>query len=91
MELGILLLIVAGALLGWLASIVADVETRPGILLNLGVGIGGALVAGLIVNPLVGSGNIVEGQFGLLALFVALIGAVLLLAVVNLLLRDAHQ
>lgn len=89
MELGILLLIVAGALLGWLASIVARVESGPGILVNVAVGIGGTLVAGLVVNPLVGSGNILEGQFGLLALFVALAGAVSLLALVNLLRRDA--
>lgn len=91
MELGILLLIVAGALLGWLASIVCDQETRPAVRLNIGVGIGGALIAGLVVNPLVGSGNIVEGRFGLLALFVALVGSVVLLALVNLLRRDAHQ
>lgn len=90
MELGILLLVVAGALLGWLASIIARIETGPGIILDVGVGIGGALIAGLLVNPLVGSGNIVEGRFGLLALFVALLGATLLLALVNLLRRDAH-
>lgn len=91
MELGILLLIVAGALLGWLASIVENVEQRSRIMLNLGVGIGGALLAGLVINPLVGSGNIVEGQFGLLALLVAFVGAILLLVLVNLFRRNAHQ
>ena len=44
----------------------------------------GAFVAGLIVNPLVGGGNINQGNFHLVSLLASLAGAIILLAVVNL-------
>jgi uncharacterized membrane protein YeaQ/YmgE (transglycosylase-associated protein family) len=48
------------------------------------VGIIGAFVAGLVVNPFVGGGNINQGDFSLPSLLASLLGAVLLLGVVNL-------
>jgi uncharacterized membrane protein YeaQ/YmgE (transglycosylase-associated protein family) len=53
-------------------------------LLNVIVGVVGAFLAGLVLTPLLGIGTINEGSFSLPALIVSLLGAVVLLAVVNL-------
>lgn len=48
--MGLLVLIVVGAILGWLATIILKIEDGRGILTNAIVGIGGALVAGMIAG-----------------------------------------
>jgi uncharacterized membrane protein YeaQ/YmgE (transglycosylase-associated protein family) len=53
-------------------------------LLNIVVGVVGALVAGLVLSPLVGFGTLNQGNFSLPALLLSLVGAVILLAIVNL-------
>ena len=60
--MGLVFLIVLGALLGWLAAIVMRAEQGRGILLNVAAGIGGALVTGLVVGPLLGFGSLLEGR-----------------------------
>ena len=77
--MGLILLIVVGGILGWLASIVVRADDRQGILLNVSVGIAGALVAGLVSN----SGSILGG-LSALALLVSFVGALALLALLNL-------
>jgi uncharacterized membrane protein YeaQ/YmgE (transglycosylase-associated protein family) len=76
--MGLLVLIVVGALLGWLATIVMRLEERQDILLNIAVGATGALVAGVLTNP----GSIL-GALSSTALLASLGGAIMLLAVVN--------
>lgn len=87
--MGIILLIVVGGLLGWLASIVMRTNSQQGILLNIVVGILGALLAGFIINPMIGGGNILAGEYSASALLVSFLGAVVLLAIVNLFRRGA--
>jgi uncharacterized membrane protein YeaQ/YmgE (transglycosylase-associated protein family) len=81
--MGILVWLIVGGVVGWLASIVMRTDAQQGILLNVVVGIVGALLAGFIVSPLLGIGTINEG-ISIATFLVSLVGAVILLAIVNL-------
>ena len=77
-----------GALVGWLASIVMRTDAQQGALLNIVVGIIGAMLGGFLFNLLGLSGtNINNSNFSLSSLIVSFIGAVILLAIVNLVRR----
>ena len=76
--------LVIGGVLGWLASLVMKTAGQQGIILNVVVGIIGALVAGFVVAPFLGTGTINSNDFSLAGLVVSFIGAVILLAIVNL-------
>lgn len=73
--------IIIGALAGWLGSIMTGNNARMGALMNIVVGVAGALLGGLIFNWIGGLG--ITG-FNLWSLLVAVVGAVILLSVVNL-------
>jgi len=81
--MGILVWLIVGGVVGWLASIVMRTDAQQGILLNVVVGIVGALLAGFIVSPMLGVGTINEG-ISLATFLVSLVGAIILLAIVNL-------
>ena len=86
--MGILIWLIVGGVVGWLASIIMRTDGQQGILLNVIVGIVGALLAGFIISPLVGVGTINEGvTIG--TFLVSLVGAIILLAIVNLLRRGS--
>lgn len=72
-----------GGVLGWLASLVMNTDGQQGIFLNIVVGIIGALIAGFVVAPLLGTGTINTSDFSLSGLLVSFFGAVILLAIVN--------
>jgi uncharacterized membrane protein YeaQ/YmgE (transglycosylase-associated protein family) len=76
--------LVVGGVLGWLASMMMKTDAQQGIGLNIVVGIVGALLAGFVLSPLVGLPTINQGAFSIGALLVSLVGAVILLAIVNL-------
>jgi uncharacterized membrane protein YeaQ/YmgE (transglycosylase-associated protein family) len=73
-----------GGLIGWIASMIMGTDAQQGILLNIVVGVVGAFLAGLLLTPLFGIGTLNQGNFSLPALLVSLVGAVGLLAIVNL-------
>lgn len=79
--------IIAGGILGWLASIVMRTNGRQGLILNVIVGIVGAFLAGLVLTPLLGISTINQDNFSLPGLIVSFAGAVILLAIVNLVSR----
>ena len=81
--MGILVWLIVGGVVGWLASIVMRTDAQQGILLNVVVGIVGALLAGFVVSPLLGIGTINQDNFSFASLFVSFLGAVILLAIVN--------
>lgn len=81
--MGILVWLIVGGVCGWLASIIMRTDAQQGILLNVIVGIVGALLAGFIISPMIGVGTINEG-ISLATFLVSLLGAVILLAIVNL-------
>ena len=76
--------IIVGGLIGWVASMVMRTDAQQGALLNIIVGIVGAFLAGLVLTPLFGVGSINQGDFSLPGLLISLLGAIILLAIVNL-------
>ena len=86
---GLIVWLVVGGVCGWLASMVMRTDGQQGVFLNVIVGIVGALLAGFILNPMLGGGNIMSGDFSASALLVSFIGAVVLLAIVNLVRRGS--
>src|SRR5688500_8817840 len=84
-----ILIIVVGGILGWLASIVMRTDAQQGILLNIVVGIVGAILGGLLLAPMLGGGSITSGDFSLPNLLISLLGAIILLAAINLIRRGS--
>jgi uncharacterized membrane protein YeaQ/YmgE (transglycosylase-associated protein family) len=80
----IIIWLVVGGIVGWLASLLMHTDARQGILLNVIVGIVGAALAGFFISPMIGLPTINQGVFSIGSLLVSLVGAVILLAVVNL-------
>jgi len=81
----ILLWIVFGAAVGWVASLLMRTDGQQGIVLNVIVGIVGAVIGGWIMNA-VGQSGIVG--FSVYSFLVALLGAVALLSIVRLVRRS---
>ena len=81
--------IILGGIIGWLASLIMHTDAEQGPLLNIIVGIVGAFLAGLLLSPLFGIGTINSANFSLPALLISLVGALILLAIVNLFRRGA--
>jgi uncharacterized membrane protein YeaQ/YmgE (transglycosylase-associated protein family) len=76
--------VVLGGIIGWLASIVMKTDAQQGIFLNIIVGIVGAFLGGLLLAPLFGVGTINSDDFSLPGVLVSFLGAIILLALVNL-------
>jgi uncharacterized membrane protein YeaQ/YmgE (transglycosylase-associated protein family) len=81
--------VIVGGILGWIASMIMRTDAQQGTLLNIVVGIIGAFVAGLVLTPLFGVGTINQDNFSLAALLVSLLGAIILLGIVNLFRRGS--
>ena len=82
-----ILIIIIGGILGWIASKIMRTDAQQGIFLNIVVGIVGAMLAGFLLSPLLGIPSINAGDFSIGALLISLLGAVILLAIVNFLRR----
>lgn len=87
----LLLILLVGGIIGWLASIVMRTDAQQGIFLNVVVGVVGALIAGFVVTPLIGGAPITSGSFDILSLIASFLGAVILLAIVNLFRRGSMR
>jgi uncharacterized membrane protein YeaQ/YmgE (transglycosylase-associated protein family) len=85
--IGFILWLVIGGVIGWLASIVMRRDGSQGILLNIVVGIVGAVLGGWLLSPLIGAPTINSGVISVGSLLVSFLGAVILLAIVNLISR----
>lgn len=70
---------VVGGLIGWLARMLATDRSGMGMLLSVLVGGVGALLSGWLISPLVGLVPSAQDSFSLLAVMVAVIGAVVVL------------
>ncbi len=73
--------IIAGGLIGWLASIIMKTNNRQGMIADIIVGIVGAFVGGYFLSPLFNISTINESNYSIPALLVSLGGAVILLAI----------
>ena len=80
MILNLLLWLVLGALAGWIASKIMGTSGQQGLLLDIVVGIVGAFLGGILMNVLGFSGTT---GFNIYSLLVAIVGAVVLLAIVK--------
>ena len=87
--MGLLVLLIVGGVIGWLASIVMRTDGQQGIILNVVVGIVGAMLAGFILTPILGGAPITSGALDVRSLLVSFLGAIVLLAIVNLVRRGA--
>ena len=79
--------LIVGGLIGWIASIL--MRHPEGMLMDVVVGIVGALLAGFLLSPVFGVSTINQSNFSPASLLVSLLGSVILLAIVNLLRRGA--
>jgi uncharacterized membrane protein YeaQ/YmgE (transglycosylase-associated protein family) len=82
--MGIIILLVVGGLIGWVASMIMRTDAQQGVLLNIVVGIVGALLAGFLLTPLIGGVPITSGEISVSSVLVSLLGSVVLLAIINL-------
>jgi uncharacterized membrane protein YeaQ/YmgE (transglycosylase-associated protein family) len=90
-KMNFIIWIVVGGLLGWIASMIMRTDAQQGMFLNIVVGIIGALLGGWLLAPLFGTGTINQNDFSISSLLVSLLGAVILLAIVNLFRRGTPR
>lgn len=83
--------IAMGGILGWIASLIMHTSAQQGMFLNVVVGIIGALLGGWLLAPLFGTGTINQNDFSMGSLIVSLLGAIILLAIVNLFKRGTPR
>jgi uncharacterized membrane protein YeaQ/YmgE (transglycosylase-associated protein family) len=81
---GLIVWLAIGGVVGWLASLVMRTDAQQGILLNVVVGIVGAFIGGLIF-----SGGSINQGLTVYSFIVSLLGAIILLAIVNLVRRGS--
>jgi len=86
-DMGWILVIIVGGILGWLASKVMRTDAQQGIILNIVVGIVGAALAGFLLSPILGIPTINSVNFSISSLLISFLGALILLAIVNLIRR----
>lgn len=87
--MGLIILLIVGGIVGWLASLIMRTDGQQGIVLNVVVGIIGALIAGFLITPLIGGAPITSGVISIQSVLVSLVGAVILLAIINLVRRGS--
>jgi uncharacterized membrane protein YeaQ/YmgE (transglycosylase-associated protein family) len=85
--MGIIIWLIIGGIVGWLASIVMRRDGSQGIILNIVVGIVGAALGGWLLGPFLGAPSINSGIISIGTFLVSFLGAVILLAIVNLISR----
>lgn len=83
--MGIILWLIIGGVIGWIASMIMRTDAQQGIFLNIIVGIVGAFIGGLILS----GGSINNAPLTLTSFIVSLLGAIVLLAIVNLVRRGS--
>ena len=89
--MGLIITLIVGGVIGWLASIVMRTDGQQGIVLNVVVGIVGAILAGFLITPMIGGSSIMSGSLDPKSLFVSFLGAVVLLAIVNMVRRGSPR
>ena len=83
--MGLILWLIIGGVIGWIASMIMRTDAQQGIFLNIVVGIVGAFIGGLILS----GGSINNQPLTLTSFLVSLLGAIMLLAIVNLVRRGS--
>jgi uncharacterized membrane protein YeaQ/YmgE (transglycosylase-associated protein family) len=86
MGMGWIIALIVGGVAGWLASLVMNRDASMGIIMNIVVGCVGSIIGNVIAGPLLGISGSVQ-EFSIIGLGVAVLGAVVLLGIVNLIQR----
>jgi uncharacterized membrane protein YeaQ/YmgE (transglycosylase-associated protein family) len=81
--MNLIIYLIAGAIVGYIASRIMHTNSQQGLILDIVVGIAGAFLAGYFISPLLGVGTI-NDAISLPTLLVSLLGSVILLAIVKL-------
>ena len=84
--MGIIMWLIVGGIVGWLASLIMRTDAQQGILMNIVVGIVGAFIGGLLF-----AGGSINNGISLGSFIVSLVGAIILLAIVNLVRRGSMR
>lgn len=82
--MNLIILLVVGGVIGWLASLIMRTDGQQGIILNIVVGVVGAIIAGFLFG---GGASILNAPLNITTALWSLLGAVILLAIVNLVRR----
>ena len=88
--MNLLVWLVVGGLVGWVAGLLLQ-NSGNGILMNVVIGIVGSFLGGWLLGPMFHAGTINQHDFSLAGLAVSLLGAVILLAIVNLIRRGTAR
>jgi uncharacterized membrane protein YeaQ/YmgE (transglycosylase-associated protein family) len=83
--MNLIIWLIAGAIIGYIASRIMGTNGQQGLLLDIVVGVVGAVLAGWFLSPIFGVGTINQNDFSVPALLVSLVGAIGLLAIYKLL------
>ena len=83
--MGLIIWLIVGGVVGWLASKIMRTDAQQGLILTVVVGIVGAFLAGLLFT----GGTINQAPLSIESFLVSLVGAVILLGIVNLLRRGS--
>ena len=81
--MNLIIYLIAGAIVGYVASRIMRTSSQQGLLLDIVVGIAGAFLAGYFLSPMLGVGTI-NDAITIPTLLVTLLGSVILLAIVRL-------
>lgn len=82
--MNIIIWLLVGGLVGWAASVFMGTDGRQGIVLNVVVGLVGAVIGGWLLEGVFRSGSINEGDFSVPALLVSFLGAIVLIFLLKL-------
>lgn len=80
--MGIFVWLLIGGIVGWIASMIMKTNDQQGIILNVVVGIVGAVIGGWLIGPMVGAGSI-NTDITAMSFAVSLVGAIILLALLK--------
>ncbi len=89
--MNLIIMLIVGGVIGWLASMVMRTDGQQGILMNVVVGVVGSILAGYLLTPFLGGAPITSGAFDIKSLFVSFLGAIVLLAIVNFIRRGSAR
>jgi len=84
--MGLIIALIVGGVAGWLASMVMNRDASMGIFWNIVVGCVGSVIGNLIAGPLLGISGSVQ-EFSIVGLVIAVVGAIVLLGIVNMVQR----
>jgi uncharacterized membrane protein YeaQ/YmgE (transglycosylase-associated protein family) len=88
--MNLIIYLIAGAIVGYIASLIMKTNSQQGLILDIIVGVLGAFLAGYFLSPLFGVGTI-NDAITIPTMLVTLLGSIILLAIVHLFTGRKHR